>query len=56
VLSGDADAIVPVGNSRNLAAKIPGAELRTIEGGSHLFFIERPEEFNRILSEFLERR
>jgi pimeloyl-ACP methyl ester carboxylesterase len=53
VLSGDADAIVPVENSRNLAAKIPGAELRTIEGGSHLFFIERAEEFNRVVSEFL---
>lgn len=53
VLSGDADAIVPVANSRNLAAKIPGAELRTIDGGSHLFFIERPEEFNQLVSEFL---
>ena len=53
VLSGDADAIVPVQNSQNLAAKIPGAELSTIEGGSHLFFIERPEEVNRIVSEFL---
>ena len=56
VLSGDADAIVPVENSRNLAAKIPGAELRTIEGGSHLFFIERSEEFNRVVSEFLGSR
>ena len=53
VLSGDADAIVPVENSRNLAAKIPGAELRPIEGGSHLFFIERAEEVNRVVSEFL---
>jgi pimeloyl-ACP methyl ester carboxylesterase len=53
VLSGDADVIVPVRNSRNLAAKIPGAGLRLIEGGSHLFFIERPDEFNRIVVEFL---
>jgi len=53
VLSGDADVIVPVQNSRNLAAKIPGAQLRIIEGGSHTFFIEQAEEFNQIVSEFL---
>ena len=53
VLSGDADVIVPVQNSRNLAAKIPGAQLRIIQGGSHTFFIERAEEFNQIVSEFL---
>jgi len=53
VLSGDADVIVPVQNSRNLAAKIPGAKLQIIKGGSHTFFIERAEEFNQIVSEFL---
>jgi pimeloyl-ACP methyl ester carboxylesterase len=53
VLSGDADAIVPVQNSRNLAARIPGAQLQLIEGGGHLFFIEQPDEFNRIVAEFL---
>jgi pimeloyl-ACP methyl ester carboxylesterase len=54
VLSGDSDAIVPVENSRNLASRIPGAELKTIEGGSHLFFIERPDEVNRLVTAFLE--
>jgi pimeloyl-ACP methyl ester carboxylesterase len=53
VLSGEADAIVPVQNSRNLAEQIPGARLRLVEGGSHLFFIEQPDEFNRIVAEFL---
>lgn len=53
VLSGDADAIVPVQNSLNLALQIPGARLRSIEGGSHLFFIEQPDEFNRIVADFL---
>ena len=56
VLSGDADAVVPVQNSRNLAAKIPNAQLSIIEGGSHLFFIEQPDEFNRIVIEFLKRQ
>ena len=53
IVSGDADAIVPVQNSRNLAAKIPGAELRIIEGGSHTFFMDRADEFNEIVTEFL---
>ena len=53
VLSGDADVIVPVQNSRNLAEKIPGARLRIIQGGSHTFFIEQAGEFNRIVTEFL---
>jgi pimeloyl-ACP methyl ester carboxylesterase len=56
VLTGDADAVVPMQNSYNLASKIPGAELRTIAGGSHLFFIEQPAEFNRIVTEFLRRQ
>lgn len=53
VVSGDADQIVPVQNSRNLAAKIPGAQLHIVAGGSHTFFIERAEEFNQLLREFL---
>lgn len=53
VVSGDADEIVPVQNSRNLVAKIPGAQLRLVEGGSHTFFTERAEEFNQILIDFL---
>ena len=53
VLSGDMDAIVPVQNSRNLASKIHGAKLHIVEGGSHTFFIERADEFNRIVTEFL---
>ena len=53
VISGNADTIVPVPNSRNLAAKIPDARLRIIEGGSHTFFIERAAEFNGIVTEFL---
>ena len=53
VLSGDADVIVPVQNSRNLAAKIPGAKLELVAGGSHTFFIEQAPEFNRLVTEFL---
>jgi pimeloyl-ACP methyl ester carboxylesterase len=54
VITGDADVIVPHENSSNLAAQIPGSTLRVIEGGSHTFFIERPEEFNSAVIEFIK--
>lgn len=53
VISGDSDQIVPPQNSRNLATKIPGAQLSLIEGGSHLFFLEQPRKFNAVLEKFL---
>jgi pimeloyl-ACP methyl ester carboxylesterase len=54
VVTGDEDAIVPPENSRNLAASIKGARLSIIEGAGHMVFIERAEEFNRAVIEFLE--
>src|SRR5215208_3197556 len=54
VITGDEDVIVPHENSLNLAAAVPGASLRVIGGGSHAFFIEQPEEFNRAVVEFIE--
>jgi pimeloyl-ACP methyl ester carboxylesterase len=54
VITGDADRIVPHENSFKLAAAIPGSTLRVIEGGSHAFFIEQADEFNRAVVEFIE--
>jgi len=54
VITGDADAIVPHENSLNLAAAIPGSTLKIVEGGSHAFFIEQADEFNRAVVEFIE--
>ena len=53
IVSGDADAIVPVQNSYNLARRIPNAELRLVSGGSHTFFMEQADEFNQVLTEWL---
>ena len=36
-----------------LAAEIPGAQLETIEDAGHLPSLERPEELNRLLLDFL---
>lgn len=53
IVSGDADVIVPVQNSYNLARRIPNAELRLVSGGSHTFFMEQADEFNQVLTEWL---
>jgi 3-oxoadipate enol-lactonase len=41
VMAGRYDGIAPVVNSEAIAARIPGAELRTYEGG-HLFIAQDP--------------
>ncbi len=53
VMTGDQDKIVPMQNSVNLAEKLPNAILKIIENGSHMFFIENADEFNRAVKEFL---
>ena len=55
ILSGDADTIVPVDNSRNLASVIPDAELKIVEGAGHMFFVERADAFNQAVVDFLKK-
>lgn len=54
VITGDRDDVVPMQNSVNLAEKLPDATLKVIENGSHLFFIENADAFNRAVKEFLQ--
>jgi 3-oxoadipate enol-lactonase len=53
VLTGDSDLLIPPTCSDTLAAKIPGAKLVKIPGGSHGFNFETPEVFNRAVLDFL---
>lgn len=53
VITGDKDNLVPMRNSYNLAIKLPTATLKIIKNGSHIFFIENADEFNKIVSEFV---
>ena len=39
--------------AEKLVAEIPGARLATIEGAGHLPSLERPDELNALLLEFL---
>jgi pimeloyl-ACP methyl ester carboxylesterase len=53
VLTGDGDLLIPPENSKTLAERIPGAELKTISGGGHQVLIEQPEACNAAVLEFL---
>jgi pimeloyl-ACP methyl ester carboxylesterase len=52
VLTGDADRLVPVENSRRLVAAIPGAGLALLPGAGHCFPLERFEETADTLTAF----
>ena len=53
VMHGDVDPLVPLANGVHLAEGIPGAQLIVYENTGHIPEVERVEEFNRDLVEFL---
>ena len=55
ILYGEEDTVYPPELARAMASRIPGAELTMIKGAGHLANLEQPDEFNRILLEFLKR-
>ncbi|MCS6936050.1 MAG: alpha/beta hydrolase [Candidatus Bipolaricaulota bacterium] len=55
IMAGEDDPVVPAENSRRLAAKLPQAQWKIFPGTRHLFFIERADEVNPIVLNFLKR-
>jgi 3-oxoadipate enol-lactonase len=55
VLHGTEDRVIAPGNAELLARRIPGAELRLLEGAGHLFWSEQPDLADRLVLDFLER-
>ena len=53
--TGTEDILVPPVSSRELHARIPGAELVEIGDAGHLHFIEQAEKFNAVCLEFLRK-
>jgi pimeloyl-ACP methyl ester carboxylesterase len=53
VLVGEADLLSPPALMRMLAAHIPGCRFATVPEAGHAAFWERPEEWNRLVLEFL---
>ena len=56
IVAGDRDRFTPTWLSRRMALEIPSAELFLVRGGSHTALLERPEEVNRAVLDFLHRR
>jgi 3-oxoadipate enol-lactonase len=53
VISGSLDKITPVALSDELAQNIPGAKHITIEGAGHIAHADQPNEYNRVILDFL---
>jgi 3-oxoadipate enol-lactonase len=53
VITGAEDEMIPVEESRRMAAGIRGAQLVVVPGAGHLANLEQPEAFNEALSTFL---
>ena len=56
VIAGGVDAGTPVAMSEAIADAIPGARLEIIPGAAHLSSTEKPEEFARLVLDFLDGR
>ncbi|HYN50001.1 MAG TPA: alpha/beta hydrolase [Thermoleophilaceae bacterium] len=54
VIGAEHDILVPVWKSRELSELIPGAKLDVIEACPHGANLERAEEFNRLVLDFIE--
>jgi pimeloyl-ACP methyl ester carboxylesterase len=53
VLVGDLDQAAILDNAERLAEGIPGARKDVISGTAHIPSMEKPDEFNRLVLEFL---
>jgi pimeloyl-ACP methyl ester carboxylesterase len=54
-ITGSEDRMMPPENSRLLAEGIAGAEHYLVDGTGHSFFLEKPDEVNRILIDFFSK-
>ena len=53
VVMGSDDKIVPAPYGAEVTSRVPDSRVETIEGAGHLPMLEQPDEFARIVSEFL---
>jgi 3-oxoadipate enol-lactonase len=51
---GTLDELGVIRSGEKLAAEVPGARSKVFEGVAHMVNLERPEEFNRIVGEFVD--
>lgn len=53
VVWGDADLIIPIGHGRRAAADLPVDRFEVFEDAGHFPHLERPDDFLRVLDEFM---
>jgi pimeloyl-ACP methyl ester carboxylesterase len=53
IVAGERDLFTPVAESRDLASRIPGAELLVVRGGTHAALLEQPELIALSVEKFL---
>ena len=53
---GSRDSAVDVGSAEPLRRALPDSQLKVIEGAGHLPFEETPEEFNRLVLDFIDQQ
>jgi pimeloyl-ACP methyl ester carboxylesterase len=56
VIGAEYDILVPVWKAREVAALIPGSKLTVLEACAHGLNVERAEEFNRAVLDFIAER
>jgi len=52
VIWGEDDAITPLTEGKIIAENIPGAKLEVIKNTGHFLFLEKPEEFIKLIKEY----
>jgi pimeloyl-ACP methyl ester carboxylesterase len=52
IIVGQADVITPPAGNLEIAAAFPVASVHVIPGAGHALYLEKPEEFNRLVSDF----
>ena len=56
IIAGEEDTVYPPELARDMARRIPGAELLMLEGTGHLANLEQPERFNSAVLDFLRKQ
>jgi len=56
IVWGGTDGVFPVGMGREIHSRLSKSELHVVAGAGHVPHWEAPDEFNRVLGEFLRRR
>ncbi len=54
IIPGELDPALPVSMSEIIAAHLPGSVMKTVPGAAHLCNIENPEDFNKILIDWIK--